>query len=154
MGTQISWIYFKKEEPGKIVVHENRVKRLKDKRRGLTKKMRGNNLTDSTRKLIMPITRGWANYFGLAEERGIFGSLDGWIRRKIRGMRQWKKPKAQLKKLIALGIRESTAKSLAYSSKGSWRIARSYGMHKGLANKVIESMGYIPMMNLVRARSQ
>ena len=146
---------FKKEEPGKIVVHESRVKRLKDKIRGLTKKMRGHNLTDSIRKLIMPITRGWANYFGIAEERGIFESLDGWIRRKIRGIqwRQWKKPKARLKKLVALGIKEHTAKSHAYSSKGPWRMARTYCMHKGLSNSVIESMGYIPMMTLVCARS-
>src|ERR1700738_654678 len=98
---------FKKEKPGKIVIHESRIKRLKDKIRGLTKKMRGNNLKDSIRKLIMPITRGWANYFGIAEERGIFESLDGWIRRKIRGIqwRQWKKPRTRLKKLITLGIK-------------------------------------------------
>lgn len=147
---------FKKEEPGKIMIHESRVKRLKDKIRSLTKRMRGNNLTDSIRKLIMPITRGWANYFGIAEERGIFGSLDGWIRRKIRGIqwRQWKKPRTRLKKLEALGIKENTAKKHAYSSKGPWRMAKSYCMHKGFSNSVIESMGYIPMMTLVCARSQ
>lgn len=147
---------FKKEERGKIVVHESRVKRLKDKIRGLTKQMRGSNLTDSVRKTIMPITRGWANYFGIAEERGIFESLDGWIRRKIRGIqwRQWKKPRTRLKKLIALGIKEHTARKHAYSSKGSWRMARTYCMHKGLSNSVIESMGYAPMMNLVCARLQ
>lgn len=145
---------FKKGEPGKIMIHESRIKRLKDKIRGLTKKMRGNNLTDSIRKIIMPITRGWANYFCIAEERGIFGSLDGWIRRKIRGIqwRQWKKPKTRFKKLIALGIKEQSARNYAYSSKGPWRMARSYGMHKGLSNSVIESMGYIPMMTLVCAR--
>jgi RNA-directed DNA polymerase len=150
MGTQISW-----KGPRKIVVHESRVKRLKDKIRGLTKKMRGRNLTDSIRKLIMPITRGWANYFGIAEERGVFKSLDGWIRRKIRGIqwRQWKKPRTRLKKLIALGIKEHIAKKHAYSSKGPWRMAKTYGMHKGFANSVIESMGYVPMMNLVCARS-
>jgi RNA-directed DNA polymerase len=147
---------FKKEEPGKIMIHESRIKRLKDKIRGLTKKMRGSNLKDSIRKLITPITRGWANYFGIAEEIDIFKSLDGWIRRKIRGIqwRQWKKPKTRLKKLIALGIKEHNAKNHAYSSKGPWRMAKSYCMQKGLSNGVIESMGYIPMMTLVCARSQ
>jgi RNA-directed DNA polymerase len=146
---------FRKEEPGKIVVHESRVKRLKDKIRSLTKKMRGGNLTDSIRKLIMPITRGWTNYFGIAEERGIFERLDGWIRRKIRGIqwRQWKKPKTRLKKLIALGIKEHTARKHAYSNKGPWRMAKTYCMHKGLSNSDIESMGYTPMMTLVCARS-
>jgi RNA-directed DNA polymerase len=146
---------FKKEEPGKITIHESRVKRLKDKIRGLTKKMRGNNLKESIQKLIMPITRGWVNYFGIAEEQGIFKSMDGWIRRKIRGIqwRQWKKPKTRIKELIALGIKEHTAKNHAYSSKGPWRMAKSYCMHKGLSNSIIESMGYISMMKLVCVRS-
>jgi RNA-directed DNA polymerase len=103
----------------------------------------------------MPITRGWANYFAIAEEQSIFGNLDGWIRRKIRGIqwRQWKKPKTRLKKLIALGIKENIAKNHAYSNKGPWRMANTYCMHKGLSNLKIESMGYIPMKTLVCVRS-
>jgi RNA-directed DNA polymerase len=151
----LGFTFTKGKEPGKIAVHESRVKRLKDKIRGLTKKMRGKNLSESIRKMIMPITRGWANYFGIAEEQGVFESIDGWIRRKIRGIqwRQWKKPKTRFKKLIALGIKEHTAKRHAYSSKGPWRMASSYCMHKGLSNSIIESMGYIPMMKIVCARS-
>jgi len=143
------------KEPGRIAVHESRVKRLKDKIRGLTRKMRGNKMTDSIRKFIMPITRGWANYFSIAEARSIFASLDGWIRRKIRGIlwRQWKKPRTRCKQLIALGLKEHTARRWAYSSKGPWRMAKTHGMHKAISNSVIESMGYIPMMTLVCARS-
>jgi RNA-directed DNA polymerase len=85
------------KEPHRIAVHESRVKRFKDKVRGLTKKMRGSRLTDSIRKRLMPLTRGWANYFGIADEQGIFESLDGWIRRKIKAIlwRQWKKPRTR-----------------------------------------------------------
>lgn len=78
----LGFTFRKGKEPGKIAVHESRVKRLKDKIRDLTKKMRGNKLEYSIRKFIMPITRGWANYFSLADEQTIFQSLDGWIRRK------------------------------------------------------------------------
>lgn len=143
------------KESGRIAIHESRIKRLKDKIRGLTKKMRGNKVRDSIRKLIMPITRGWANYFSIAEARSVFAGLDGWIRRKIRGIlwRQWKKPRTRRKKLIDLGLKEHSARRWAYSSKGPWRMAKSYGMHKALSNSVIESMGYIPMMTLVCARS-
>ncbi|GAB4229092.1 MAG: hypothetical protein Tsb0021_06840 [Chlamydiales bacterium] len=110
---------------------------------------------DSIRKLIMPITRGWANYFSIAETRSIFERLDGWIRRKIRGIlwRQWKKPRTRYKKLIALGLKEKTAKKHAYSNRGPWRTAKTYGMHKALSNGVIESIGYVPMINTVCARS-
>lgn len=151
----LGFTFTKGKEPGRIAVHESRVKRLKEKIKSLTKKMRGGKVTDNIRKLIMPITRGWANYFSIAEEQGIFGSLDGWIRRKIRGIlwRQWKKPKTRCKKLIALGLKENTARKYAYTSKGPWRMARSYGMHKALSNRVIESMGYTSMMDIVCARS-
>ena len=143
------------KEPNRIAIHESRVKRLKDKIKGLTKKMRGSKITESIRKQIMPITRGWANYFGLAEEREIFEKLDGWIRRKIRGIfwRQWKKPRTRRKRLIALGLKENTARKVAYSSKGPWRMAKTQGMHRALSNGVIEALGYTPMMNIVQARS-
>lgn len=150
----LGFTFTKKKEP-KIAVHESRVKRLKDKIRGVTRKMRGSNITESIRKLIMPITRGWANYFSISEERFIFANLDGWIRRKIRGIlwRQWKKPRTRYKKLVELGLKKQAAKVWAYSSKGPWRMAKVYGMHKALSNSTIESMGYIPMVNLVCARS-
>lgn len=146
---------FVKGKDGRIAVHESRIKRLKDKIKGLTKKMRGSNLKDSIRKFIMPITRGWANYFGIADERGIFDKLDGWIRRKIRSIlwRQWKTPRRRQQRLIALGIKKQTARSNAYSSKGPWRMASCHCMHKAVNNAVIKSMGYVPMMDIVCERS-
>lgn len=146
---------FIKGKEGKIAVHESRVKRLKDKIRGLTKKMRSGKVKDNIKKLIMPIIRGWTNYFSIADERGIFERIDGWIRRKIRGYlwKQWKTPRTRCKQMIALGLSRQTAEKWAYSSKGPWRSARGYGMQKALSNKVIESMGYIPMMSIVCARS-
>ena len=151
----LGFTFTRDKEPNRIAVHKSRIKRLKDKIRRTTKKMRGSKLTESIRKRIMPITRGWANYFGLAESRSIFESLDGWIRRKIRGIlwRQWKKPRTRYKRLILFGLKEHTAKKTAYAGKGPWRMARTYGMHKALSNDVIESMGYVSMASMVRARS-
>ncbi|MHB1324628.1 MAG: group II intron maturase-specific domain-containing protein [Thermoleophilia bacterium] len=31
-----------------------------------------------------PVLRGWLNYFRLAEAKGVFKELDGWIRRPLR----------------------------------------------------------------------
>ena len=107
----LGFTFTRGKEPGRIAVHESRVKRFKDKIRGLSKKMRGRNVEDSIRRHIMPITRGWVNYFGIAEARSIFKSLDGWIRRRRRDSvwRQWKKPRTRRKRLIALGLKKLTA---------------------------------------------
>jgi RNA-directed DNA polymerase len=151
----LGFTFGKEKEFGKIKIHESKVKRLKDKIKGLTKKMRGNNVSESIRKVIMPITRGWANYFGIAEVQWPFKNLDGWIRRNIRATfwRQWKNPRTRCKKLMALGLKRDKAKDWANSSKGPWRMAATAGMQKALSNSVIEAMGYTPMMTLVGARS-
>lgn len=151
----LGFTFGKDKESGKIKIHESRVKRLKDKIRGLTKKMRGNNISNSIRKFIMPITRGWSNYFGIAEVQWPFKNLDGWIRRKIRAIiwRQWKKPTTRCKQLMALGLKREQAKGWAGSSKGPWRMAITAGLNKALSNNMIEKMGYIPMMKLICIRS-
>ena len=48
----------------------------------------------STIKDLTPVVRGWIGYFRLAEVKGIFEELDGWLRRKLRCIlwRQWKRP--------------------------------------------------------------
>ena len=144
------------KEGKRIAVHESRVKRFKDKIRGLSKKMRGGRVEDTIRRLIMPITRGWANYFRIAEALGVFGNLDSWIRRRIRDVlwRQWKKPGTRRKRLMELGLKESTARKAAYSSRGPWRMARTYEMHKAVSNWVIETMGYLSMSKMVRVWSE
>ncbi|MBS3903109.1 MAG: hypothetical protein KGZ30_01900 [Anaplasmataceae bacterium] len=90
-------------------------------------------LKEGIRKKLMPITRGWANYFGISGDLRIFESLDGWIRRKVRDIlwRQWKKARTRYKRLIALGLKENTAKKAAYSRKEPWRMAKTPGMHRG-----------------------
>jgi RNA-directed DNA polymerase len=151
----LGFTFGKGKESGKIKIHESRAKRLKDKIRGLTKRMRGSNVSETIRKVIMSITRGWVNYFGIAEIRWPFQNLDGWIRRKVRATfwRQWKNPRTRCKKLMALGLKRDKAKDCACGSKGPWRMGRTPGMHQAFSNKVIESMGYIPIMTLVCARS-
>jgi len=151
----LGFTFTKGKEPNRIAVHESRIKRFKDKIRETTKKMRGSKLTESIRKRLMPITRGWANYFRLAENLKLFENLDGWIRRRIRDIlwQQWKKPRTRYKRLVALGLAEHTARKWAKSSKGPWKMARTYGMHKAVSNNVVEAMGYTSMMSIVQARS-
>jgi RNA-directed DNA polymerase len=141
------------KRPNRLAVHESRIKRFKDKIRGLTKKMRGSQIKENIRKTIMPITRGWANYFKLAHDNGTFESLDGWIRRKIRGIlwRQWKRPKTRYEKLKGYGLKEKLATQTAYGGRGPWRMAKTHGMHKAISNRIIEEMGYIPLAMIVRA---
>lgn len=136
-----------------LAIHASPIKRFKDKIRSLTKTLRGMNIKDGIRKCIMPVTRGWVNYFGIVPEVRVFETLDGWIRRKIRDClwRQWKRPKARCRKLVSRGVNPETAKRAANSGKGPWRMACIYAVHRALGNAVIEELGYLPMAKIAYA---
>jgi RNA-directed DNA polymerase len=69
------------------------VKRFKRKLKERFRTGRGRNLARFITELT-PVLRGWVNYFRFAQVKGVFEELDGWIRRKLRGIlwRQWKRP--------------------------------------------------------------
>jgi RNA-directed DNA polymerase len=142
-------------KPSRIKIHESKVKRFKDKVKGIIKKAKGQKVTEVIKRNLMPLVRGWTNYFGIAEIKSPFRDLDGWIRRKLRDViwRLWKKPEKKFRQLRALGIKTEIATMTAHSNKGPWRIARSQAMHKALGNKILEEMGFIPMMKLLESRS-
>lgn len=140
------------KEPHRIKIHQSRIERFKIKIKGLVRRMRGNKIREMLKGTLMPILRGWVNYFGLAEARSVFNELDGWIRRKLRCTiwRQWKKPKKRISALMQLGISRSEAAGVSYSSRGPWRISKTKPMQRGLSNLALESMGFIPMMKLLK----
>ena len=65
------------------------------------RRARGGNIARSAKELT-PVLRGWTGYSRLAEVKGIFEDLDGWVRRKLRCVlwRQWKHPPTRAKMLM------------------------------------------------------
>ena len=152
----LGFTFAEDQEPNIIRVHDSRVKRFKDKIREVTGKMRGGKLTENIRKRLIPITRGWINYFGIASDEKLFKAMDSWIRRRLRCIlwRQWKRPRAIYKRLVAGGVSREQARRCANARKGPWRMAASLVAHKILGNKVMEEKyGYTPMTTMASARS-
>lgn len=79
----------------KLEVAPESVRRLRAKVKERFRAGRGRNLGQFIREDLNPLLRGWANYFGLAEGKGVFAELDGWGRRRLRCVqwRQWKRGK-------------------------------------------------------------
>ena len=77
------------------------------------------------RKLGKYLT-GWMNYFSLVIYDPVT-HLDYWIRRRIRMcyLKQWRKPRTRIRKLIKLGVSTRVAVSLGLSSKGYYRLAKT-----------------------------
>jgi group II intron reverse transcriptase/maturase len=95
------------------------VTRLKASIREHIRRGRGRRLKRVIEDLT-PALRGWITYFRLAEVRGIFDQLDGWIRRKLRAIlwRQWKRPLTRARRLMQAGLTEERAWRSATNGRG------------------------------------
>ena len=124
------------------------VERLKSKLRTLFRQGRGRNIPAFIRDLA-PVLRGWVNYFCLAEVKDIMEELDGWIRRKLRGLfwRQWKRSYTRAKNLMKRGLDEARAWQSATNGRGSWWNAGASHMNQAFPKKFFDSLGLVSLLD-------
>lgn len=105
----------------KLKIARESVRRFKAEMKREFRKGRGRNLERFIQELT-PKLRGWVVYYRLAEVKGIFEELDGWIRRRLRAIlwRQWKRPKKRYEMLRKRGLLEATARKSASNGRGPW----------------------------------
>ena len=120
--------------------------RFKRKVRELTYRTRGNSLGQMTKERA-DYLRGWKAYFGFCQTPSVLGTLDQWMRRRLRAViwKQWKRGTVRYRKLCERGVRRDLAAHSAGSSRGPWRIANSPAMTAALPTAYFDSMG-LPRM--------
>ena len=133
----------------KIRIHDKSIKRFRDKIRDITNRNRGISIDERILRLN-DSTRGWINYFGIADAKRKLKLLDSWIRRRLRAClwKQWKKTKTKYKNLIKLGISKSQAYQFANTRKGYWRISKSPILDIALNNGYFKSIGLMSLSNI------
>ncbi len=122
--------------------------RVKKKIRVITKMTRGVSINKVTAELNKYL-EGWRAYYGHAEKSNwIFEPLDKWIRRRLRCylLHQWGRGSGTSRALKKLGLSDIHADCIAWSSKGTWRLSRTKQIHLAVKNKVLEAMGFKPLM--------
>lgn len=124
------------------------VARFKGKLKALWRQGRGRSL-GRTIKELAPVLKGWIGYFRLAEAKGIFEELDGWIRRRLRCLiwRQWKRPRTRAKELMRRGLDRKRAWASASSGHGPWWNAGASHMHDAFRAKFFRSLGLVSLMD-------
>ncbi len=132
----------------RLKVAAKSVVRLRDKLRATFRQGRGQSV-GRTGEILTPMLRGWINYFQLAQTRGVFEELDGWLRRKLRCIlwRQWKKPRTRQRKLMARGIDERRAWHSANNGRGPWWNAGALHMRHAYRNSFFDKLGLIPLLD-------
>lgn len=124
--------------PGYIQIRAERLRGLKEKVRKLTRRNSPVNL-EKVISDLNPVIRGFANYFKIADCKGVFKDLAQWIRRRLRAkqLRLWKVPKRLHRRLRQLGYK-GEFQSIKMSS---WRNSASPLAHYAIPNAWLTEMG-------------
>jgi RNA-directed DNA polymerase len=88
--------------------------------------------------------RGWANYFRIQEFKTLFGSLDDWVRGRLRSMQlaKWKKPKKFQRAMINAGVPVWKARRVWVAMR-SWQSANRREVLRVLNADWFRSLGLI-----------
>jgi RNA-directed DNA polymerase len=140
---------FASGKTARIKVAPESVARLKEKVRERMRRGRGQSVARQIEASLTPLLRGWVNYFRLAEVKGIFEELDGWIRRKLRVTlwRQWKRVFTRAKNLMRLGLEKARAFKSATNGRGPWWNAGASHMNAALPKKYFDRMGLVSLVD-------
>jgi RNA-directed DNA polymerase len=151
LGYSLTW-----HRQARLKVAAESVRRMRDKVRERFRAGRGRNLGRLIREDLNPLLRGWANYFGLAEVKGVFEELDGWLRRKLRCVqwRQWKRPWTRHQRLRKLGFTEERARLSAWNGRGPWWNAGASHMNAAFPAGYYQQLGLISLLTEVQRFSK
>ena len=132
----------------RLKVAPTSVKRLKRKVKAICRRGRGCNVGILIEEELTPLLRGWMNYFWLAEVKGIFEELDGWIRHKLRCIiwRQWKRTHTRAKNLIKRGLTEERAWKSATNGRGPWWNSGATHMNDAFRKSYFDSLGFVSLL--------
>jgi len=136
----------------RLKVAEASVERLKEKLREKFREGRGRNLKQFITEELNALLRGWSSYFRLAEVKGLFEELDGWLRRKLRCLlwRQWKRVYARAKALMKRGFDEARAWKSATNGRGPWWNAGASHMNEAFPKSYFDGLGLVSLLNQQR----
>jgi len=124
--------------------HLKSIQKFKRKLKQLTKRSWSISLENRIIKLNQ-VTRGWINYFRIADMKKLLEKLDMKVRRKLRVIiwKQWKKIKKRYTSLRKLGITHKDAYVTANSRRGYYHIAHTRVLESAISKEKLNKRGLV-----------
>jgi RNA-directed DNA polymerase len=143
LGYSMTW-----HKRPRLKVAPESIRRLKAKVRTIFREGKGQSLSQVINSLNQ-LLRGWMGYFRLAEVKGIFDELDGWLRRKLRGLlwRQWKPPYTRAKNLMKRGLEKLRAWKSATNGRGAWWNAGASHLNEAFPKSYFDRLGLTSLLD-------
>jgi group II intron reverse transcriptase/maturase len=135
--------FYKSTGEWALRIAEKSYRKVKAKIREITRKTRPYGMQTRLWKLNA-LTRGWMNYFKLADGRKKLLAVDQWTRRRLRYCQwhDWKRVRTRIRELQKLGVSKDQAFQWACTRKGGWRTAGSPILSTTLTDKHLQQIGY------------
>ena len=130
----------------RIRIHSKSYTKFKARIRELTRRKRGRSLAQVIAE-INAFTRGWWNYFGIAETYSQLPALQGWIFRRLRALvwHHWKNPRTRVRHLLGAGVKPNRARTTGNARKKAWRMSRNDTVQYVLPNRHFIAQGLVPL---------
>jgi len=137
-----------RQEQARLKIAPESVKRLYEKVREHQRAGRGNSLA-AIISALNPLLRGWMSYFRLTEVKSVLEDLDGWVRRRLRGLlwRQWKRIATRAKALMKQGLTKQRAWQAATNGRGAWWNAGASHMNLAFPKSYFDRMGLVSLVD-------
>ena len=139
-----------------VLLSERSKRRIDEKIRELTPRNWGGSLRRCIEKLNV-YTRGWIGFFRICTDQveTTLRTLDSHIRRRLRAiqLKQWKRKRTIARRLIARGVKRTTAWRRVYQGRKSlWVLSHDSTVDRALRNAYFAARGFEPIADLWRAR--
>ena len=138
----------------KLTLAKTSLQRLMQRVRDILRRGRGRNIRRVAEELA-PTLRGWASYFKHVDVKRPLEALDAWIRRHLRCVtwRQWKRSATRRRKLAALGLDATRARTSSVNGRGPWWNAGALHMRHALPNRWFAQQGLTSVLDTTRRLS-
>lgn len=127
----------------RLRLHQKTEAKLRRRLKAITS--RNNGMGYAKRKdTLRQYLRGWMEYYSLADMGSKVKEIDQWLRRRIRMCiwKSWKRTKTRVRNLIRCGLDKQKAYEWGNTSKGYWRIADSWILHRAISTEALHRQGY------------
>ncbi len=115
--------------------HIKSVKKFVNKLKEITDRSDGKSIDYKIERLNQ-VTRGWINYFKIADMKKTMEKVSKHLRHRLRMCiwKYWKIPRARHKALRKLGIKEENAYMVANTRRGYYFVASTVVLHTAISN--------------------
>ena len=124
--------------------HIKSVKKFVNKLKEITDRSDGKSIDYKIERLNQ-VTRGWINYFKIADMKNCMKEIGEHLRHRLRMCiwKYWKIPRAKYKALRKLGIKEESAYMVANTRRGYYWVASTVILHMAISNNRLKQKGLV-----------